>query len=270
MADRGKKKKKKKTVAGRIQNIILFLAIICFLGSAGYLIKYYWDGYQAEKTVEDLRGLIDDNTVVSEAAPGEAAEDDMSKVFARLYALNNDFVGWLSIEGTNIDYPVVHTPDDPEFYLRRNFHGEAETAGTLFVDYRSTLNPASANVIIYGHNMKNKTMFYELLNYQDKSFYEEHKNITFDTLYGRGEYEIVAVIKSKAYGINEDVFKYYDFIDANTEEEFDEIMQNIRRLQLYDTGVESRFGDRLITLSTCEYSQTDGRFAVIARKTNVN
>lgn len=264
----GKDKRKKKKASGIIQNIILALAIIVFLGSAGYLIKYYWDGYQAEKTVDDLKNLIgDDSIAVSENG---SQEDDTNNKFAELYALNNDFVGWLSIEGTNIDYPVMHTPDDPEFYLRRNFYKEDENAGTLFVDYRNSLNPASTNVIIYGHHMKNKTMFYELMNYKDESFYEEHKNISFDTIYGRGEYEIVAVILTKAYGIDEDVFKYYDFIQANTEEEHNEFIQNIKQLQLYDTGVESRFGDQLITLSTCEYSQEDGRLAVIARKVNAD
>jgi len=266
MAD--KNKNKKKSISSRIQNIILVLAILVFLGSGGYLIKYYWDGYQAEKTVEDLKNLIGDDSIAVSEMGGESKEEDMSKKFAELYALNNDFVGWLSIEGTNIDYPVMHTPDDPEFYLRRNFYKESENAGTLFVDYRNSLNPASTNVIIYGHHMKNKTMFYELMNYQDKSFYEEHKMISFDTLYGRGKYEIVAVILSKAYSIEDEVFKYYDFIEASTEEEYNEFMQNIRQLQLYDTGVESRFGDQLITLSTCEYSQEDGRLAVIARKVN--
>jgi len=265
-----KNKKRKKSVAGRIQNIILLLAIIVFLGSAGYLIKYYWDGYQAEKTVGDLKGLIAEDSIAVSEAGGEPAAEDMREKFAKLYALNNDFVGWLSIEGTNIDYPVMHTPNDPEFYLRRNFYKESENAGTLFVDYRNSLNPASTNVIIYGHHMKNKTMFYALMNYKDKSFYEEHKIISFDTLYGRGEYEIVAVILSKAYSIEDEAFKYYDFIEASTEEEYNEFMQNIKQLQLYDTGVESRFGDQLITLSTCEYSQDDGRLAVIARKLNAN
>lgn len=269
MANRDKKKKKKKSISSVIQNIILALAIICFLGSGAYLIKYYWDGYQSEKTVDDLRNLIgDDDISVSEI--DREPEEDMSQKFAKLYALNNDFVGWLSIEGTNIDYPVMHTPNDPEFYLRRNFYKEDDNAGTLFADYRNTLNPASTNVIIYGHHMKNKTMFYELMNYKEQSFFEDHRTISFDTLYGRGEYEIVAVILTKAYGIDEDVFKYYDFIEADTEEEYNEFMQNIRQLQLYDTGVESRFGDKLITLSTCEYSQEDGRLAVIARKINVD
>lgn len=118
----------------------------------------------------------------------------------------------------------------------------------------ASLNPASTNVIIYGHNMKNDTMFSVLLEYQDKEWYEQHKRITFNTIYGDATYEVAAVILSKAFNKGEEGFRYYGLVDAADQAEFDDYMANIRRMQLYDTGVEVSYGDSLITLSTCEYS----------------
>lgn len=257
-------------------NIILVIAILCFLGSGGYLLKYYWDGWQAEKKIGDLSSLIlpdesdevsgDENDPESSGEHPTDTQKPKKSRYAKLVEQNPDFIGWIEIEGTKLNYPVMYTPQEPEYYLHRNFDGEYEYSGLPFVDGACTLDPRSTNVIIYGHNMKNDTMFSHLLDYQEKSYYDEHPQIIFNTIYGDATYEIVSVILSKAFYDDEEGFRYYGFTDAGTEADFNEYMENIRALELYDTGVRAQYGDELLTLSTCEYSQENGRLAVIARR----
>ena len=262
-----------------ILNVILVIAILCFLGSGGYLLKNYWDGRQAEKKVSALEDMIlDDHMTVPDGSAGQTGDagegtadgqtetEEPGGQYRKLLEANSDFIGWISIDGTKLNYPVMFTPQDPEYYLHRNFDKVYEYSGLPFVDGRCSLNPASTNVIIYGHNMKNDTMFSVLLEYQDKEWYEQHKRITFNTIYGDATYEVAAVILSKAFNKGEEGFRYYGMVDAADQAEFDDYMANIRRMQLYDTGVEVSYGDSLITLSTCEYSQENGRIAVIAKK----
>lgn len=257
-------------------NIILVIAILCFLGSGGYLLKYYWDGWQAEKKIGDLSSLIlpdesdevsgDENDPESSGEHPTDTQKPKKNRYAKLVEQNPDFIGWIEIEGTKLNYPVMYTPQEPEYYLHRNFDREYEYSGLPFVDGACTLNPRSTNVIIYGHNMKNDTMFSHLLDYQEKSYYDEHPQIIFNTIYGDATYEIVSVILSKAFYDDEEGFRYYGFTDASSEADFNEYMENIRALELYDTGVRAQYGDELLTLSTCEYSQENGRLAVIARR----
>jgi sortase B len=122
----------------------------------------------------------------------------------------------------------------------------------------------SDNLVIYGHHIKGGKMFGALEDYKSKSFYEEHKNIQFDTLTEQAEYEIVAVFKTVAY--SSEGFRYYDFVDAENEEDFNSYIGKCKELALYDTGVTAGYGDRLITLSTCEYSAQNGRLVVVAKK----
>ena len=164
----------------------------------------------------------------------------MLECYYSLYQQNNDMVGWIKIPDTPVDYPVVKYSDN-EFYLHKNFNKEYQFSGIPFLDYQS--NDESVNKIIYAHNMKNGTMFASLADYEDKSFYDAHKNIMYDTLYDKGEYEIVYAFTTKVGASNE--FKYYNYAD---------------------TGVNTVYGDSLITLSTCAYHTSNERFVVIARK----
>ena len=134
--------------------------------------------------------------------------------------------------------------------------------GIPFLDYQS--NDESVNKIIYAHNMKNGTMFASLADYEDKSFYDAHKNIMYDTLYDKGEYEIVSAFTTKVGASNE--FKYYDYADIESEERFNEYVTQAKSRSFYDTGVNTVYGDSLITLSTCAYHTSNERFVVIARK----
>ena len=198
---------------------------------------------------ENIAQFVDDN------------EQNLNNKYAELYSLNNDFIGWLKIDGTGIDYPVMQSRNNPNYYLKHNFNKEYSRFGVPYM--QEDCNLQSDNIVIYGHNMKNKSMFNELTQYKDKDFYNAHKYITFETMSESRTYEIIAAFKTVAY--SENGFKYYNFVNANTEEEYETYIEKCRSLSFYDTGVDTEYSDKLITLSTCDYSQNNGRFVVVAK-----
>lgn len=206
--------------------------------------------------LEDIR--------VAEGGVEQSDEPVMLPEYAVLYEENNDMTGWLSIPGTDIDYPVMQNEDD-EYYLHHDFYGQDSKYGCLYVRKQADLEDGT-NFIIYGHNMKDGAMFGDLDFYLEKNFYEEHSMIEFDTLYEERVYEIAAVFRSQVYNADDNVFKYYEFYEADTQEEFNDFYENIKELSLYDTGVEAQFGDTFITLSTCAYHITDGRLVIVAKR----
>ena len=253
--------------------MLVFAGIACYC--IYYLADYYLENKKSEDKYDELRNLIvEDNT-------GEPAYDDegnevpafvevdgkkIQAKYLNLYNRNNSFVAWIKIEGTCIDYPVVQTPDDEEYYLRKDFDGNKSTAGTIFVDTSSDIEKPSDNILIYGHNMKAGTMFHDLLEYDDEGFYKEHKYIEFDTIYGDGTYEIIAAFRTNIKATDDDGFKYYQFFDAENEEEFNDFIDNVKALTPYDISATAEYGDKLITLSTCSYNTDEGRFVVVAKK----
>ena len=241
---------------------VFVVALICFVVSAGALIRYYARSYHAEKDVVKVAEKIDETArgTVEETDP-EGSEVVIDARYQKLYQENPDFYGWIRIDDTPVDYPVMYTPKEPEYYLHTNFEKEYEYSGLPFVDARCSVNPASENLIIYGHNMKSEKMFSAVEKYKDKSFYEAHPIIHFDTIYdGSADYRIVYVIKTDWFS------ELYDFIDAENDEAFDQIADQMKALSLYETGYDLSREDQLITLSTCEYSVENGRVLVIAKK----
>lgn len=177
---------------------------------------------------------------------------------------NPDFAGWLSIPDTPIDYPVMFTPQEPEYYLRRAFDGSDAVSGSLFVGEGCT--PGGAHVIIYGHNMNDGSMFGSLAQYAEKDYAAAHPVIRFDTLDGTGEYRVLAAFYSRAYTPGEEGFRYYQYTDLSQPEVFTEYVQKAEEVSLYDMGVETSQGGRLLTLSTCSYHRENGTFVVVAVK----
>lgn len=188
------------------------------------------------------------------------------KKYAKLYKLNNNMIGWIRINGTVIDYPVLWLEGDNDYYLEHDFYGEKSKYGQIILDYRCDFETPSTNLIFHGHHMADGTMFGSLRRYQKESYYNKHKYIQFDTIYEEGTYEIFAVFLTKIYNKGDKVFKYYNFVDAATEEEFDSYVASVKALSLYETGITPVYGDELIALSTCEYSQDNGRLVVVARR----
>ena len=194
----------------------------------------------------------------------ELRNDKILPKFMETHSKNSDFIGQLSIKGTKIDYPIMYTPDEPHKYLYANFDGEYDKKGLPFIDENCTLY--SDNVIIHGHNMKDNSMFGTLPDYAKKSYWEKHKIIRFDTLYEEREYEVMFAFRDRVYYKHEDVFKFYQFINARDEADFEYAMENYRKKALYDTGVTAEYGDQLLTLVTCAYHVDNGRFVVVAKK----
>ena len=248
----------------KIKNTAFIILFLIFVGSVFFVGLQYYDNYKIEKENQILKNNISENIEIQEK------EDKHNERIAKVQELqseNSDIVGWLEIEGTNISYPVLQGEDNA-YYMTHNYKKEKSKDGSLFLDKDYNWDKPSTNLLIYGHNNRgSKEMFVDLLNYKQESFYKEHKNIRFTTSNEDAEYEIIGAFLSRVYYKHEkDVFRYYFFIDANNKEEFDSYVGNCKKASLYETGVTAEYGDQLITLSTCEFSQTDGRFAVVARK----
>lgn len=259
---------KSEKTARLIRGVLLIIVIICLIQIA----NIYYSSMKHKEQQKKMRDSINVENMQSDA---DASSDDISQDnalsadiltrFETLYEQNNDLVGWLAIEDTDIDYPVVQCEDD-EYYLYHNFNKEKDKYGCLFVKSRADINTPETNFIIYGHSMKDGSMFGSLADYESFEFYQKHSLIRFDTLYEERIYEVMAVFPSQVYGEDEDTFKYYQFYQADTEEEFNYFYENVKNLSLYDTGVTAEYGDTFITLSTCAYHVEDGRFVVVAKR----
>ena len=232
---------------------ILFITLVIILVSIllisiFFIYKDKKEDYQQEKVFEEIIDIANEN------------KENTINV-KELYKINKDIVGWLKIEGTNIDYPVMQTKDRPNYYLKRNFYKKYSNLGTPYISENCNIE-TSDNLIIYGHHIKGKKVFGELENYKSKEYYNNHKNIIFYTIQEKAEYEVIAVFKTIAYT----GFRYYEFYNIKDEKEFNTFIKKCKELSFYGIEETAKYGDRLITLSTCEYSNKNGRLVVVARK----
>ncbi len=256
----------------RAMDLALVLLAVAAVLLAGVVRRYYRAPGQPkrEEVRSSLSGAAELLPLLPETAPEGEAEPEtlpMLPSMQKLYEQNSDLAGWIRIPDTVIDYPVMYRPQDYGYYLHRNFAGEEEAAGCIFIDEGASVEPRSTNLLLHGHNMKNGSMFRALTGYEKEAFYQEHPVIRYTTLYEEQEYEIFAVFLSRIFYRNEtDVFRYYQFFQADTEEEFAYYVDNCRELSLYDTGIVPEYGDELLTLTTCEYHTENGRLVVAARR----
>lgn len=182
-----------------------------------------------------------------------------------LYELNHDFFGWITIPDTNIDYPVMYNAKQPLQYLGHDFYGKFSYAGVPFLD--SDCDPNGNFYMVYGHRMNDGTMFFDLVNFEDQAFWETHPTFRFDTLYEERTYAVVMAIRARVLDRDErDGFRYYNYTSLDSETDYKEFMRQARKLSLYDTGVETSFGDDLLVLSTCYHYTREGRFVLIAKR----
>ncbi|WP_058830917.1 class B sortase [Paenibacillus polymyxa] len=255
----------------KTKKVLIAVSFLVLVFSLANIARIFLWGYADQVKIEELAKVWEEQSDKGggEAIPSplitKANEPVMLPEFRELYERNPDIVGWLKINGTRIEYPVMQNPQDEQYYLDHDFDKKKSKLGLPFLDEHSRIN-GSDILLIHGHHMKNGWMFKDLMKYKQESFYKEHATFQFSTLYEKEEYEVVAVILSQVYRKSDDVFKYYQIEKVSTPVEFDSYVQNIQKLALYETGVTPRYGDKLIVLSTCEYSTENGRLAVVARK----
>jgi len=261
----------------RIALIILFSAL--FLISAFMISQYYINSHKQTEQFDKLSELVVQDRPTRPPIPAQTEPSPTEPVptepveteppgplpeYIEVSALNPDMVGWIQLEGTKLDYPVMQTPNDPEYYLHKDFYGNYSSHGCIFAEEFCNIDLPSDNITIYGHNMKDGSMFGILRNYRSKSYWENHRYIYFDTLYERHTYEIFAVFTTTA--TKGKGFAYHQFVDADNQEEYHKFITECQSAALYDTGITPHYGDKLITLSTCEYTQKNGRLVVVAKR----
>lgn len=260
--------------AEKLRKRIMVLASIVAAASLGYFFVYYYFSARTNMDYDQLASLKGSNVLNSGTQQEQNTFSlhksavrlpDILPEYETLYNKNKKLIGWLKIDDTNIDYPVMQTSDNT-YYLDHNYNQEYDKNGSIFLDYNCSVYPRSTNMIVYGHHMKSGNMFGNLQKYAKESYGKKHAVITFDTIYEKAQYQVMYVFRSQVYNEDDIVFKYYQFIEANSETEFNSYMQEMSELSLYDTGVTAEFGDSLLTLSTCDSSQTDGRFVVVAKR----
>ena len=178
---------------------------------------------------------------------------------------NPDYFAWITIPGTNIDYPVMYSPDRPNYYLSHAFDGSSAKAGVPYLS--ENCDPNGSYYLVYGHRLRIGTMFSHLVDYEKQSFWESHKEIQFDTRYEERRYVIVFALKTRVFNWGEkDVFKYYNYTSLSSEETFNDYMRQARENALYDTGINVSYGDEILVLSTCYRYIRNGRFVIIAKR----
>ncbi len=256
-----------------LYTLVLIIMVIIFCFSGYQVLSYALDSFQQQGQYDDLADLVaqaQKNEVpqVTEQPAEDVPDGDdpvekpMLPEYREVYELNPDMVGWIRIDGTKVNYPVMQTPGNKDFYLRRNFEKKQNAHGCIYAREECDINAPSDNITLYGHNMANGSMFAALRYYTKQSFWAEHPTIQFDTLKEHHTYKIFAVFKTTATAGQG--FRYHDFIQAADEAEFDKFVADCKRMSFYDTGITPKYGDKMICLSTCEYTQTNGRLVVAA------
>ena len=269
---------------------VLFTAVVVLLvaafGISAFMVgNYLIDGKEQENRYDELSniaangqteteapaestaaGETTEQTEQTEAPATEPTEPGMIAGYKEIYEMNDHTVGWIKMEGTKMDYPVMQTPADPNFYLYRNFDKADSARGSIYAWGAADINEPSDNITLFGHNMADGSMFACLNAYTNKKAWDNNSLIFFDTLTEYHTYKIFAVFKTSA-NIGQG-FSYHQFVDAANEEEFNEFVSTCKKLAFYDTGITPVYGDKLICLSTCEYTLDNGRLVVCAVRIN--
>ncbi|MEK8131491.1 class B sortase [Paenibacillus filicis] len=255
-----------------MRSVWTLLAAAVFIYASVRLTAIGWGYYENRTVLAEASLLFAAGQETQEGAPQEAAavlggegtdavhpERPVRSKFKPLLELNPEVVGWIRLEGSPIDYPVVQGADN-DHYLTRNYKGEASKAGSIFMDFRNDIASDTRHTILYGHRMKDGTMFGELKQYINRDYYEAHRAFHFDTLYESYTAEVFA-----AYYTTTD----FHYIETEFQDDaaYAGFLQDIQQQSLYPRDVELGPGDRLLTLSTCDYllDPVAGRFVVHAR-----
>lgn len=276
----GQPGRRKKRI-GPTAKILVVVAVILFSLVAG-LAVYGWQVSRSQAEFDRLAAMTRQpaletvpQTTQTQPQPTETTQPEETipeeteppkevlPQYRELADQNPDFWGWISIPGTVVDYPVMHTPQEPEKYLYADFDGAYSFPGTPFLDAQCGYD--SDNLLIYGHNMNNGSMFHSILKYDGINYWKKHPSFVLNTLYEEREYEVLAAFYDRVYYKSENVFKFYQFINAADEAAFDDAVAKIKDKALYDTGITAQYGDQLAMLVTCSSHTDNGRFVLVGR-----
>lgn len=260
-----------------------YIGVVCVIAAAICFVIYFgleYSNYKGKKEIDhlqDLRQTALESPTTTLEKRGELGEEEepqetekkkpeILSEYQGIYQENQEFAGWLTIPDTIIDYPVMQSKNDSNYYLNHTFSGEEDSNGTLFIDSRNDIVERSTNIIIYGHNMKSNAMFGSLKKYLDEDYWRNHKTIQFDTIYEKGTYDIVAVCLGEVEYQDEDVFRYYDFLNAESKKDFEAFQKNVLESAVLSDENPVTYGDKLLTLSTCNHYVENGRLYIVAKK----
>lgn len=250
-----------------ISKLFTQLCVIVLIGCVGILGNELRLSLSAQLLNSSLQKLYS-KFFVSEG------NGELSTGAKKLLKINPDTVGWITIDGTHIDLPVVQRKqsDGNKYYLKYAFDGSKNKAGTIFLDCRAVLNAKkrSDNLVLYGHNQKDKTMFGDLAKYKGNiEFYKEHPTVTFSSNYRSDKYKIFGYFVTPVLESQTSdgyVFKYNNYIDFSSKSEYKDFIENIAERSQIITDVDVEYGDRFLTLSTCSNEFEPSRFVVFARR----
>lgn len=261
----------KKSIRLKFDIIIGLLAII-FVISTSFVVYYYYDSFKTKNTISELRNQIDreDVLVIDENTNKEVVSEELTNKkkienYQELRKQNSDLIGWIYIDGTNVDFPVMQTKSAPNYYLYKNFKQEYSVSGLPYVQEDCDVFTPTDNIIIHGHHRSDGTMFAALLNYKKQSWFEQHQYIEFDTVEECHTYQVIAAFSVKV-NTGKDEFPYYAFINAENKESYEQFVSEAIKKSYITSGVSAQYGEKLLTISTCDFSITDGRFVVIAKR----
>ncbi|MEE1173113.1 MAG: class B sortase [Ruminococcus sp.] len=265
--------------------IIALLLVVC--GVSTYIhIKNKNESEENKKTYETVAAEVaateDSTTPKATEAPVNPYTDAIQNGNANGYsgtggsnqnysnsmtaAQNPDMVGWIKINGTNINYPVMQTKENPDYYLNHDFYKNESVYGCPYVQANCDVKTPSDNVIIYAHHMNDGSMFANLELFRSKDFWSSHKTISFDTLDTKANYDILAVFAIHVDQNDKNTFKFYEFVNSYDPDHFSTFVAKCKALSFYETGVSAKYGDKLLTLATCEYTNENGRLVVVAKR----
>ena len=277
-----------------ISNILIVVFFCVFLFCVYKLVSYYIGSLkyrkQQNKVTEAMGGSISSDTLSEDERklrqnhdvlvfPDEIRHeivgyvsmytDEVSNAwkdkYTNLISMNRDCFGYIEVPGTILSLPVMFTPENYQHYIYRNFEDKYEQRGLPFMDV-STQIGKSQNYLVYGHNMNDGTNFGTLREYRKTEYYEEHPYVYFNTPISEGIYQVMFICRSKIYGSEEKVFKYYNYGGPLTEKEFNTYIVEMEKIALYTTGVTAEWGDELLTLSTCDHYTEDGRLVIVCKR----
>lgn len=250
---------KKIRSSNKLRKIIFILSAIVFVVSLAIIVKLWLiEPNENNSTMKEIEELYYKD---ADSEPPQERGD-----LASLLSVNSDIKGWIKIDNTPINYPVLQSAQtDSTYYLHRNYKKNSSGFGSIFLDSLCDISKPSKNLILYGHNMRDGSMFGNLLKYDNLDFYKERPVIMFDTLDEQGDWKIISVFKTNTLEEQGELFNYL-MIDFSNDKDFLDFVYNVKIRSLIDTPVDIGKNDRLITLSTCSYELKDFRTVVVARK----